>query len=109
MDEMKKSKPSQPPPDPLLPLNESELALGDLFLASVRQDLTSIERALDRHDYCAIQQTVHRLKGAAMIFRASATANAALYIETVLRTELTVDHAQLSAACAALRRQIESL
>ncbi|WP_211468164.1 Hpt domain-containing protein, partial [Collimonas silvisoli] len=81
----------------------------DLFLASARQDLVSIEQALVRRDYCAIQQTVHSLKGAAMIFRVPATVNAALHIEAVLNTGLAVDHAQLSAACVILRQQIELL
>ncbi|SFH64185.1 Hpt domain-containing protein [Collimonas sp. OK307] len=109
MNKSKPSKPSQPEPDSLSPMNESELGLDDLFLASARQDLLSIEQALARRDYCAIQQTVHSLKGAAMIFRVPATANAALHIEAVLNTGLAVDHDQLTAACAALRLQIELL
>ncbi|GAC1316047.1 MAG: hypothetical protein NVS3B11_04260 [Collimonas sp.] len=107
MDEMNKSKPGKPQPDPSLPLDASELELDDLFLASARQDLLSIEQALARRDYSAIQQTVHSLKGAAMIFRAPATVNAALHIEAVLNTGLAVDDAQLGAVCALLRQQIE--
>jgi HPt (histidine-containing phosphotransfer) domain-containing protein len=109
---MKKNTPSKPsPPQPvsLLPLNGCELGLDDLFLDSARQDLLSIEQALARRDYGAIQQTVHSLKGVAMIFRASATVNAALRMEAVLNTGLPVDHVQLSAACAALRQQIGPL
>jgi HPt (histidine-containing phosphotransfer) domain-containing protein len=106
---MTKRKRSQPQPDPRLPLNDAELGLDDLFRASARQDLASIEQALERCDYCAIQQTVHSLKGAAMIFRMPATVNAALHIEAVLNTGLAVDHAELGAACAALRQQIELL
>lgn len=106
---MNKSKGSQPPPDPLLPLDESELGLDDLFLASARHDLAGIEQALASRDYRAVQQTTHRLKGAAMIFRMAAMVDATLQIEAVLNTGLAVDQAQLEAACAALRHQIELL
>ncbi|WP_061540449.1 Hpt domain-containing protein [Collimonas fungivorans] len=106
---MNKSKGSQPPPDPLLPLDESELGLDDLFLASARQDLASIEQALASYDYRAVQQMAHRLKGAAMIFRMAAMVDATLHIEAVLNTGLAVDHMQLAAACLALRRQVELL
>ena len=109
VDEMNKSKGRQLPPDPLLPLDESELGLDDLFVASARQDLASIEQALASGDYCAMQQTVHRLKGAAMIFRMTAMVDATLHIEAVLNTGLAVDHAQLAAACLALRHQVELL
>ena len=104
---MNKSKPGPRQPEPLLPLNDSELGLDDLFLASARQDLISIEQALARRDYRAIQHTVHSLKGAAMIFRMTATVNATQRIEAVLSQGLVVDHDQLSIACNALRLQIE--
>lgn len=104
---MNKSKLGPQQPEPLLPLNDSELGLDDLFLASARQDLLSIEQALERRDYRAIQHTVHSLKGAAMIFRMAATVNATQHIEAVLSEGPAVDHGRLSAACSALRRQIE--
>lgn len=104
---MNKSKLRPRQPEPLLPLNDSELGLDDLFLASARQDLLSIEQALERRDYRAIQHTVHSLKGAAMIFRMAATVNATQQIEAVLSTGPAVDHARLSAACTVLRQQIE--
>lgn len=104
---MNKSKPGSRQPEPPLPLNDSELGLDDLFLASARQDLVSIEQALARRDYRTIQSTVHSLKGAAMIFRMAATVNATQHIEAVLSQGPAVDHDRLSAACSALRRQIE--
>jgi len=104
---MNKSKLRPRQLEPLLPLNDSELGLDDLFLASARQDLISIELALERRDYHAMQNTVHSLKGAAMIFRMTATVNATQQIEAVLSQGSVIDHAILSAACRALRRQIE--
>ncbi|WP_038488696.1 Hpt domain-containing protein [Collimonas arenae] len=104
---MNKSKHRPQHSDPLLPLNDSEIGLGDLFLASARQDIITIEQALARQDYHSIQLTVHSLKGAAMIFRMNPTVNATQRIEAVLNTGLDVDHAQLTVACNVLRELIE--
>lgn len=91
------------------PLCEVEPDLIDLFLVSARQDLAVIEHALACRDYAVIQDTVHRLKGAAMIFRMSSTVSAALLIESVLNAGLVVDHDQLIEACGLLRQQIAVL
>lgn len=88
-------------------MNSPTSGLDDLYHASARQDLDSIEQALGSREYGAMQHAVHRLKGAAMIFRMTLTVNAALHVEAVLNTGLTVDHVQLTKACALLRRQIE--
>lgn len=88
-------------------LNDAELGLDELFLASARQDLLTIELALERRDYPSIQFTVHSLKGAAMIFRMTATVNATEDIEAVLSQGPAIDHERLGAACRALRQQIE--
>lgn len=95
--------PSSPLPSVL---SDVEFSLNDLFLVSARQDLAGIEQALEHHDYAVLQDTVHRLKGAAMIFRMTPTVTAALHIESILNTGLPVDHGQLVEACASLRQQV---
>lgn len=107
---MNKSNSLHDPNTALLPhLNDVELGLNELFLVSARQDLAGIEQALAGHDYVVMQDTVHRLKGAAMIFRMTPTVNAALHVEAVLNTGRPVDHLQLIEACSLLRQQIAPL
>ncbi|WP_061537155.1 Hpt domain-containing protein [Collimonas arenae] len=107
---MNKSNNPRSPNSSLPPaLSDIESGLNDLFLVSARQDLAGIEQALERRDYGSLQDTVHRLKGAAMIFRMTPTVNAALHIEAVLNTGLPVEHARLVEACALLRQLIAAL
>ena len=83
--------------------------MNDWFLVNAGQDLARTEQALSRHDYVALQNIVHQLKGSAMIFRMTPTVSAALPIESVLNTGSPVDHVELVEACIALHQQIAAL
>jgi HPt (histidine-containing phosphotransfer) domain-containing protein len=77
--------------------------LVDLFIESGDESLAAILDALGMHDYAAVGEQAHSLKGASANLRATATAQAAARLEAAAKAG---DVPQIDTAASALKSEV---